>query len=36
MNLQLTDEQSMIQAMAREFAQAHVAPIAAEIDERVS
>ncbi len=32
MNLQLTDEQSMIQAMAREFAQAHVAPIAAEID----
>jgi len=32
MNLQLTDEQSMIQAMAREFAQTHVAPIAAEID----
>ena len=32
MKLQLTDEQSMIQAMAREFAQTHVAPIAAEID----
>jgi butyryl-CoA dehydrogenase len=32
MNLQLTDEQSMIQAMAREFADAHVRPIAAEID----
>jgi butyryl-CoA dehydrogenase len=32
MNLQLTDEQSMVQAMAREFAQGHVAPIAAEID----
>jgi butyryl-CoA dehydrogenase len=32
MNLQLTDEQAMIQAMAREFAQAHIAPIAAEID----
>ncbi len=32
MRLQLTDEQSMIQAMAREFADAHVRPIAAEID----
>jgi butyryl-CoA dehydrogenase len=32
MNLQLTDEQSMIQAMAREFADEHVRPIAAEID----
>jgi butyryl-CoA dehydrogenase len=32
MNLQLTDEQSMIQAMAREFAQEHIRPIAAEID----
>jgi alkylation response protein AidB-like acyl-CoA dehydrogenase len=32
MNLQLSDEQSMIQAMAREFAQEHVKPIAAEID----
>ena len=32
MNLQLTDEQAMIQAMAREFAQAHIRPIAAEID----
>ncbi|HEX6210427.1 MAG TPA: acyl-CoA dehydrogenase family protein, partial [Methylomirabilota bacterium] len=32
MNLKLTDEQAMIQTMAREFAQAHVAPIAAEID----
>ena len=32
MNLQLTDEQAMIQAMAREFADAHVRPIAAEID----
>ena len=31
MKLQLTDEQSMIQAMAREFAQTHVAPIAAGI-----
>ncbi len=29
MNLQLTDEQSMIQAMAREFAHEHVRPIAA-------
>jgi butyryl-CoA dehydrogenase len=32
MKLQLTDEQSMVQAMAREFADAHVRPIAAEID----
>ena len=32
MNLQLTDEQSMIQAMAREFAEGHIRPIAAEID----
>jgi butyryl-CoA dehydrogenase len=32
MNLQLTDEQAMIQAMAREFADEHVRPIAAEID----
>jgi butyryl-CoA dehydrogenase len=32
MRLQLTDEQAMIQAMAREFAHAHVKPIAAEID----
>ena len=32
MNLELTSEQSMIQAMAREFAEAHVRPIAAEID----
>jgi butyryl-CoA dehydrogenase len=32
MNLELTGEQSMVQAMAREFAEAHVRPIAAEID----
>jgi butyryl-CoA dehydrogenase len=32
MNLQLTDEQAMIQAMAREFADEHIRPIAAEID----
>ena len=32
MNLQLTDEQAMIQAMAREFAAEHIRPIAAEID----
>ncbi|HEU4369802.1 MAG TPA: acyl-CoA dehydrogenase [Methylomirabilota bacterium] len=32
MNLQLTDEQSMIQAMARELATEHIRPIAAEID----
>jgi butyryl-CoA dehydrogenase len=32
MNLQLTDEQAMIQAMAREFATEHIRPIAAEID----
>jgi butyryl-CoA dehydrogenase len=31
-NLQLTDEQQMIQAMAREFAEQHIKPIAAEID----
>jgi butyryl-CoA dehydrogenase len=30
--LQLTDEQEMIQAMARDFAREHVAPIALEID----
>jgi butyryl-CoA dehydrogenase len=32
MRLELTDEQRMIQAMAREFAEADVKPIAAEID----
>ncbi|HXH84560.1 MAG TPA: acyl-CoA dehydrogenase [Candidatus Tectomicrobia bacterium] len=32
MRVELTDEQSMIQAMAREFAQGEVRPIAAEID----
>jgi alkylation response protein AidB-like acyl-CoA dehydrogenase len=32
MNLQLTDEQAMVQAMAREFADEHIRPIAAEID----
>jgi butyryl-CoA dehydrogenase len=32
MKLQLTDEQAMIQTMAREFAHAHIKPIAAEID----
>jgi butyryl-CoA dehydrogenase len=32
MRLELTDEQQMIRTMAREFAQAHVAPIASEID----
>jgi butyryl-CoA dehydrogenase len=32
MKLELTEEQQMIQAMAREFAQKDVAPIAAEID----
>jgi butyryl-CoA dehydrogenase len=32
MDLQLTEEQSMIQAMAREFARERVRPIAAEID----
>src|SRR2546423_14257339 len=32
MRLELTDEQAMIQAMAREFAQEHIAPIASEID----
>ena len=32
MNLQLTDEQAMIQAMARQFADEHIRPIAAEID----
>jgi butyryl-CoA dehydrogenase len=32
MRLDLTDEQQMIQTMAREFAQEHVAPIASEID----
>jgi len=31
-NLHLTDEQQMIQAMAREFAGQHIKPIAAEID----
>jgi butyryl-CoA dehydrogenase len=32
MKLQLTDEQQMIQAMAREFAETEIAPIAGEID----
>jgi alkylation response protein AidB-like acyl-CoA dehydrogenase len=32
MKLDLTDEQQMIQAMARDFARAEIAPIAAEID----
>ena len=32
MDLHLTDEQQMIQAMAREFAEQHIKPIAAEID----
>jgi alkylation response protein AidB-like acyl-CoA dehydrogenase len=32
MDLHLTDEQQMIQAMAREFAKGEIAPIAAEID----
>jgi alkylation response protein AidB-like acyl-CoA dehydrogenase len=32
MHLQLTDEQAMIQTMAREFADEHIRPIAAEID----
>ena len=32
MNIELTPEQQMIQGMAREFAQEHIAPIAAEID----
>jgi butyryl-CoA dehydrogenase len=32
MKIELTSEQQMIQAMAREFAQEHIAPIAAEID----
>ena len=32
MNLALTDEQELIQATAREFAQAEIRPIAAEID----
>ena len=32
MNLELTPEQQMIQAMAREFAESEVRPIAAEID----
>jgi len=32
MKLELTDEQQMIQAMAREFAQSEIAPIASEID----
>ncbi|HEX2441718.1 MAG TPA: acyl-CoA dehydrogenase [Methylomirabilota bacterium] len=32
MNLELTSEQAMVQAMAREFAETHVRPIAAEID----
>jgi butyryl-CoA dehydrogenase len=31
-DLHLTDEQQMIQAMAREFAEQHIKPIAAEID----
>jgi alkylation response protein AidB-like acyl-CoA dehydrogenase len=32
MKLELTDEQQMIQAMAREFAESEIAPIAGEID----
>lgn len=32
MNLELTAEQQMVQALAREFAQEHIAPIASEID----
>ncbi|HZI84122.1 MAG TPA: acyl-CoA dehydrogenase family protein, partial [Casimicrobiaceae bacterium] len=32
MKIELTSEQQMIQAMAREFAQEHIAPIASEID----
>src|SRR5688572_29625328 len=32
MRLELTDEQQMIQTMAREFAEEHVKPIASEID----
>jgi butyryl-CoA dehydrogenase len=32
MRLELTDEQAMVQAMAREFAEQHIKPIAAEID----
>ena len=32
MDFQLTDEQSMIQAAAREFAQAEIAPVAAQFD----
>ena len=32
MRFHLTDEQQMIQTMAREFAQEHIAPIASEID----
>jgi butyryl-CoA dehydrogenase len=32
MRLDLTDEQQMIQAMAREFAEEHIKPIASEID----
>jgi butyryl-CoA dehydrogenase len=32
MRLELTDEQQMIQAMAREFAEEHIKPIASEID----
>ena len=32
MNVELTQEQQMVQAMAREFAEGEVRPIAAEID----
>ena len=32
MKLELTDEQQMVQAMAREFAQSEIRPIAAEVD----
>ena len=32
MRLKLTDEQELIQATAREFAQSEIRPIAAEID----
>jgi len=34
MDLRLTEEQKMIQKMARDFAEKHVAPIAAEMDEK--
>jgi len=34
MDLQLTEEQKMIQKMARDFAEEYVAPVAAEMDEK--